>query len=217
MNGNENNNNNNNNNNNRCRTRDDLEEGDGDDYLLSLSDVAPEGYHPRRFRRRTNWMYRHESSNVRLARYAVELLDLVVAWSVASMSLTFVSMGFFMDRSIEVGRNLGYAMFLMAQTMHYMALCCYLDLQDILFVADHGTYGYGPPTLSSINQIPDGPSSEGNDANALTGFLKDELRLLLIHWRIPETFVPTAIEKISPFSGEMAMIFFLSWMKHGWL
>ena len=54
MNGNENNNNNNNNNNNRRRTRDDLEEGDDDDYLLSLSDVAPEGYRPRRFCRRTN-------------------------------------------------------------------------------------------------------------------------------------------------------------------
>ena len=73
MNGNENNNNNNNHNNNRRRTRDDLEDGDDDDDLLSLSDVAPEGYHPRRFRRRTNWMYRHESSNVRLARYSVEL------------------------------------------------------------------------------------------------------------------------------------------------
>ena len=78
MNGNENNNNNNNNNNNRRRTRDDLEKGDDDDDLLSLLDVAPEGFRPRRSRRRTNWMYRHESSNVRLVRYSVELFIVLI-------------------------------------------------------------------------------------------------------------------------------------------
>ena len=80
----------------------------------------------------------------------------------------------------------------------------YMDIEDKLYYV-HTMRPLPEANLRRINQVLD-----DNESESLFGFRKNELQLLLLHWRIPQQMR----ESNRVFAGEEAMLIFLYYIRH---
>ena len=189
---------------------------DGDLYLSSdeesidAEDIVVQGF--RQARNRTNWRYRGTAmtttdamdiDGLRLQAHDYETVLAYIASAFAAMTMMAKSR---MEQSLPyqyIKDAMDYLSVAIAWIVCYIEMI-YMDIEDKLYYV-HTVRPLPEPNLRSIHQVLD-----DNESESLFGFKKNELELLLLHWRIPLHIR----ENNRPFTGEEAMLVFLYYIRH---
>jgi hypothetical protein len=177
---------------------------------LDDEELVVEGF--RRSRRGTNWLYRGYaltvSEHMDVDELRLHILDFETMYTtICTTMATFLAYAHCVGgETIEHVKRLSSAL-----SFSLSWIACYieflrLDLQEMITFVQPIQY-LPPPRNRTIDSIRD-----NNDSQFLFGFSKDELRLLLLHWRVPTEFFS---ESGHVFTGEEAMLIFLHYIRTG--
>jgi hypothetical protein len=182
----------------------------------------PDGFAPRRRRRNTNWLYRVDSLRPIHIWEAGQLFDNAESLMVSAVLLFVVAQQFVMmgahfarqqiSASAKMASSLGFFAALMSTLFWSEAWCYYYDFLDIVYypltnrVPDGSRFH--PVRNSTIDELTE-PQAE-----AFTGFNKDQLQRLRNVLRLHEDIPTTGYER-PRFTAEELLLYFLYFLRTG--
>ena len=166
-----------------------------------------------RSRNRTNWLYRGtamgttDRMDIDELRWHVYGLETALAY----ISTTFASLAMAVRQrtqhnlpTLKMERAMDFLTVAVSWLVCSIELA-FLNLKDKLYFVHH-PHRFESTKLRTIEELED-----DNHSTQLFGFKKEELLLLLLHWRIPSQFR----EEGYVFEGEAAMLIFLYYIRSG--